>query len=50
MFGLIEQVVVVSLSFSRSLAPKCLYLNNKLSITRLTHTDLNSTELIIIHS
>ena len=42
MFGLIKQVL---LSFSTSLAVKCVPLNNKTSMIRLDLSNLNSFEL-----
>ena len=45
MFELIKQVFIAWLSFSRSLATKCVSLNNKACIIRPTLIDLNSVEL-----
>ena len=45
MLRLIRQVFIALLSFSRSLATKCVYLNNKLCITRPTFVDLNPVDL-----
>ena len=44
MFGLLKQVLCALSSFSRSLATKCLSLNNQSYITRPTLTDLNPDE------
>ena len=45
MFSLIKQVFVVLLSFSRSLATKCVSLNDKPYMIRPTLIDLNPVEL-----
>ena len=45
MFSLIKQVFIVLLSFSGSLATKCVPLNDEPCMVRLTLTDLNSVEL-----
>ena len=45
MFELIKQVFIAWLSFSRSLATKCVSFNNKPVIIRPTLIDLNSVEL-----
>ena len=45
MFNLIKQVFVVLLSFSRSLATKCVSLNDKPCMIRPTLIDLNPVEL-----
>ena len=45
MFGLIKQVFIALLSFSKSLAIKCVSLNNKICMIRLTLINLNSVEL-----
>ena len=45
MFSLIKQVFIVLLSFSSSLATKCLSLNNEPCIVRATLTHLNPVEL-----
>lgn len=44
MFGLPKQVLCALSSFSRSLATKCLSLNNQSYITRPTLSDLNPDE------
>ena len=45
MFRLIRQVFIALLSFSRSIATKCVSLNNEPCITRSTFIDLNPVEL-----
>ena len=45
MFSLIKQVLVILLSFSESLATKCLSLNDESCMVRYTLIDLNSVEL-----
>ena len=45
MFRLIRQVFIALLSFSRSIAAKCVSLNNEPCITRSTFIDLNPVEL-----
>ena len=45
MFKLIKQVFIVLLSFIRSLATRCVSLNNKPCITRPTLIDLNPVKL-----
>ena len=45
MFSLIEQVFIVLLSFSKSLATKCLSLNGEPCMVRPTLIDLNHVEL-----
>ena len=45
MFSLIIQVIIVLLSFSESLATKCLSLNDAPCIVKTTLTDLNPVEL-----
>ena len=45
MFSLIKQVLIVLLSFSESLATKCLSLNDALCMVRPTIIDLNPAEL-----
>ena len=45
MFSLIKQVFIVLLSFTISLATKCLYLNDEPYMVRHTLIDLNPVEL-----
>ena len=45
MFSLIKQVFIVLLSFSETLATKCLSLNDEPCMIRLTLIDLNPVEL-----
>ena len=45
MFSLIKQVFIALLSFSRSLATKCVSLNNKSYMVRPSLIDLNPVEL-----
>ena len=45
MFSLIKQVFIVLLSFSVSLATKCMFLNDELCIVRPTLIDMNPVEL-----
>ena len=45
MFRLIKQVFIALLSFSKSLAIKCMSLNNKTCMIRVTLINLNSVEL-----
>ena len=45
MFSLIKQVFIILLSFSISLATKCLFLNNKPCMVRPTRIDLNPVGL-----
>ena len=45
MFSLIKQVFIVLLSFSKSLAIKCVSLNNEPCMIRPTLIDLNPAEL-----
>ena len=45
MFSLIKPVFILLLSFSGSLATKCVSLNNEPCMVRLTVIDLNSVEL-----
>ena len=45
MFSLVEQVFIVLLSFSESLATKCLFLNDEPCMVRPTLIDLNSVKL-----
>ena len=45
MFSLIKQVFIVLLSFSESLATKCLFLNDESCMVRPTLIDLNPVEL-----
>ena len=45
MFGFIENMFIELLSFSRSLAAKCLLLNNEQCKTRPFLIDLNHAEL-----
>ena len=44
MFGLIKQVVIAVLSFSGSLATKCMPLNNEKCMIKATLIDLNPVE------
>ena len=44
MFGLIKQVVIAVLSFSGSLATKCMSLNNEKCMIKPTLIDLNPVE------
>ena len=44
MFSLIKQMFIVLLSFSSSLASKCLSLNDEPSVIRPTLIDLNPVE------
>ena len=45
MFWLIKQVFIVLLGFSRSLATKCMSLNDESCMIRSTFIDISSTEL-----
>ena len=45
MFSLIKQVFIVLLSFSVSLATKCMFLNDEPCIVRPTLIDMNPVEL-----
>ena len=45
MFSLIKQVFIVLLSFSSSLATKCVSLNDQPYMVRSTFIDLNPVEL-----
>ena len=45
MFSLIKQVFIVLLSFSESLATKCLFLNDEPCLVRPTLINLNPMEL-----
>ena len=45
MFGLIKQVFIVLLSFCKSLATKCLFLNDEPCMVRPTLIDMNHVEL-----
>ena len=45
MFSLIKQVFIVLLSFSISLATKCMFLNDEPCMFRTTHVALNPVEL-----
>ena len=45
MFSLIKPVFIVLLSFSESLATKCLFLNDKPCMVRPAFIDLNPIEL-----
>ena len=45
MFSLIKQVFIVLLSFRKSLATKCMYLNNETCMIRPFIFDLNPVEL-----
>ena len=45
MFSLIKQVFIVLLSFSSSLATKCLFLNDEPYLIRPTLINLNPAEL-----
>ena len=45
MFSLIKQVFIVLLSFSESLATKCLFLNDEPYMVRPTLIDMNLVEL-----
>ena len=45
MFSLIKQVFIALLSFSSSLATKCISLNDELCMIRPTIIDLNPVEL-----
>ena len=49
MFDLIKQVFFVLLNFSRSLATKCVPLNNEPYMIRPNLIDLNPVDLNIIH-
>ena len=45
MFSLIKQVFIVLLSFSVSLATKCMFLNDESCMVRPTLIDMNPVEL-----
>ena len=45
MFSLIKQVLIVLLSFSESLASKCLFLNDERCMVRPTLINMNPVEL-----
>ena len=45
MFSLVKQVCIILLSLSKSLATKCLSLNDEANIVRPTLIDLNPAEL-----
>ena len=47
---IIKQVLVILLSFSSSLARKCLSLNDEACMAKPTVIDLNPIELTVIHS
>ena len=47
---IIKQVLVILLSFSSSLATKCLSLNDEACMAKPTVIDLNPIELNVIHS
>ena len=46
MFSPIKQVLIALLSFSKSLARKCLFLNDEPCMVRPTFIDMNPVELI----